>query len=179
MADRWAQTGHWPSPLRPSLASFIVAQATAPVRTHLTLTDRISNQTARRYTLGRRGLWPGRRWSGEAGTANPLETVECVQRDPFNAVARSHHLALLSRVHESRHDYLDNVMYRDRQLFDYGGNLWLFSMHGRLYRRMTIQGNARAPRWADYASPNASLMNTVRAELRARGPLGNRDLSNG
>ena len=35
----------------------------------MTLT--ISKQTARRYLLGRQGLWPGRRWKAKPGAAKP------------------------------------------------------------------------------------------------------------
>src|SRR5579864_812359 len=35
--------------------------------------------TARRFVLGRQGLWPGRRWAGQEGTAQALRTIEEVQ----------------------------------------------------------------------------------------------------
>ena len=49
--------------------------------------------------------------------------------DPLNVVARSHHLALLSRVHDYQPEQLDNVMYRDRAFFDYGGEPRVFPPH--------------------------------------------------
>src|SRR3972149_6543018 len=61
------------------------------------------------------------RSAGVAGAARALHAVECVQMDPLNVVARGHHLALLSRVHDYQPEQLDNVMYRDRAFFDYGG----------------------------------------------------------
>jgi uncharacterized protein YcaQ len=145
----------------------------------MTNLDTISNETARRFTLGRQGLWLGRRWSGEAGTTEALRTVECIQMDPLNVVARSHHLALLSRVHDYQRDYLDNVMYRDRLFFDYGGNLRIFPIHELPYWRVTMRRNARTPRWAEFASANESVIKAVRAELGRRGPLGNRDFAGG
>jgi len=47
----------------------------------------ISKTTARRFVLGRQGLWPGRRWAGQDGTAEALCTIEEVQMDPLNVVA--------------------------------------------------------------------------------------------
>jgi len=35
----------------------------------------ISAQTARRFILGKQGLWPGRRWSGRAGTRHATRAV--------------------------------------------------------------------------------------------------------
>ena len=54
----------------------------------------ISRVTARRFVLGRQGLWPGRRWAGKDGTAEALRMVEAVQMDPINVVARSHDIVL-------------------------------------------------------------------------------------
>ncbi|NTU55970.1 MAG: hypothetical protein HGA79_06955, partial [Anaerolineales bacterium] len=58
----------------------------------------ISNQTARRFVLGKQGLWPGRRWKGKTGTANAIRTCEAVQLDPLVVIARSQDIVLHSRV---------------------------------------------------------------------------------
>jgi hypothetical protein len=58
----------------------------------------ISQATARRYVLGRQGLWPSRRWAGKDGTEEALRTIEAVQMDPLNVVARDHDIILWSRV---------------------------------------------------------------------------------
>jgi len=49
----------------------------------------ISKTTTRRFVLGQQGLWPGRRWAEEVGTAEALRTIEEVQMDPLNVVARN------------------------------------------------------------------------------------------
>lgn len=63
---------------------------------------KISPRTLRRFVLGRQGLWPGRRWRGKRGAEQALRTVESVQVDPLNVVARSHDIALWSRVLDYR-----------------------------------------------------------------------------
>ena len=50
----------------------------------------VSKVTARRFVLGRQGLWPGRRWASKDGTGQALRTAKAVQMDPLNVVARSH-----------------------------------------------------------------------------------------
>lgn len=62
----------------------------------MTLT--IDIHTARRFILGKQGLWPGRRWRGTAGTEQAMHAMEYLQLDPLQIVARSHNLALHSRV---------------------------------------------------------------------------------
>ena len=49
----------------------------------------ISQQTARRFVLGKQGLWPGRRWKGKKGVAQAIRICEAVQLDPLNVIARS------------------------------------------------------------------------------------------
>ena len=67
----------------------------------------ISQATARRYLLGRQGLWPGRRWQGFEGTAQALRYCEAVQIDPLCVIARNHDLTLHSRVIDYQPDFLD------------------------------------------------------------------------
>jgi uncharacterized protein YcaQ len=50
----------------------------------------ISIQTARRYVLGRQGLWPGRRWRGIEGTEQAMRAIEQLQLDPLVVVVRAH-----------------------------------------------------------------------------------------
>lgn len=54
--------------------------------------------TARRFILGKRRLWPGRRWHGIAGTEQAMRAMEYLQLDPLQILARSHDIKLYSRV---------------------------------------------------------------------------------
>jgi len=137
----------------------------------------ISKTTARRFVLGRQGLWPGRRWIGKDGTAEALHTVEAVQMDPLNVVARSHDIVLWGRVLEYQPTYLDRLLYQDRGFFDYGGGLFIYPMSELPFWRVPMHRRENEARWATFAASNQTLLDEVRAALRARGPLGNRDFS--
>jgi uncharacterized protein YcaQ len=145
--------------------------------THSMAMFTISKIAARRYILGRQGLWPGRRWAGQDGTAQALRYVECVQMDPLSVIARSHDLALWGRVLDYQLDHLDTLMYRDREFFDYGSNLRIYPMHELPYWRVAMCRKGKETRWANFAEQNRALLNAVKAELQARGPLGNRDFT--
>ncbi len=82
--------------------------------------------TARRFILGRQGLWPGRRWQGLAGTEQALRITEAVQIDPLIVIARNHDLTLHSRVIDYEPGHLDWLLYTDRLFFDYGGAIFIF-----------------------------------------------------
>jgi uncharacterized protein len=135
----------------------------------------ISNETARRYLLGRLGLWPGRRWVGKEGAAAAARTLGAVQIDPLNVAGRNHDLVLWSRVVDYEPAYLDALLYQDRAFFDYGGLLFIYPMEELPYWRLHMRRRAATGREAALATERAALIEEVRAELRARGPLGNRD----
>ena len=137
----------------------------------------ISKTTARRFVLGRQGLWPGRRWAGLEGTIKALRAAEAVQMDPLNVVARSHDIVLWSRVAEYRPEFLDRLLYQERLFFDYGGGLHIYPIEELPYWRIHMNLRAANGRWETFAEENATLLDEVRADLRQRGPLGNRDFN--
>jgi len=136
----------------------------------------ISKQTARRFVLGKQGLWPGRRWRGKKGTAQAIRNCEAVQLDPLNIVARSQDIVLHSRVLDYKTDYLHQVAYKDREFFDYGGWLAMYPMSNLPYFRVHMERRKHHKRIEAFMSAKPELFEQVRAEVRERGPLGNRDL---
>ncbi len=136
----------------------------------------ISPQTARRFILGKQGLWPGRRWKGKKGVAQAISACEAVQLDPLNVVARSQDIVLHSRVLDYKSQYLYQAAYKDRQFFDYGGWLAMYPMHNLPYFRYHMEKRLR-DEYVKHHVPNGykEVLDFVRAQLHARGPLGNRD----
>ncbi|HVB74149.1 MAG TPA: crosslink repair DNA glycosylase YcaQ family protein [Ktedonobacteraceae bacterium] len=137
----------------------------------------ISKKTARRFVLGRQGLWPGRRWSGKDGTEKALRAVEAVQMDPLNVIARSHDITLWGRIQNYQSAQLEQLLYQERAFFDYGGALFIYPMSELPYWRLPMRRREQGGRWADFATPHQVLLDEVRAEIHARGPLGNRNFS--
>src|SRR5512142_2384059 len=125
----------------------------------------ISKQVARRFVLGRQGLWPGRRWRGKKGTAAALRACEAVQLDPLQATARSQDLVLHSRVLGYKTEYLDQVMYKDRQFFDYGGWLALYPLADLPYWRHHMERSSHVKRVEDYVFTHGAVFARVREEL--------------
>ena len=135
----------------------------------------ISKQTARRFVLGRQGLWPGRRWRGKKGVAQAMRAGEALQLDPLNMVARSQDIVLHSRVLDYKPEYLYQVAYGERQFFDYGGWLAMYPMEELPYWRMRMEKRTRDEYVSYFVQNHQDVLEQVRAELRKRGPLGNRD----
>mgnify|MGYP001218823285 CR=1 FL=1 len=135
----------------------------------------ISNQTARRFVLGRQGLWPGRRWQGRNGTAQAMRTGEALQLDPLNIGARSQDIILHSRVLDYQPEYLYQAAYEERQFFDYGGWLAMYPMQELPYWRYHMEKRERDEYVKYFVKGHQDVLEFVRGELRRRGPLRNRD----
>lgn len=139
----------------------------------------IDIETARRFILGKQGLWPGRRWRGIAGAEAAMRAMEYLQLDPLNIIARSQDLALHSRVLDYTPGMWEELTYGQRQFFDWGGWLAVRPMDELPYWRVVMRrernGEAGDPRIHRMAVEHAEAIEEMRAVLRERGTVSNRD----
>jgi uncharacterized protein YcaQ len=135
--------------------------------------------TARRFILGKQGLWPGRRWRGLTGTEQAMRAMEYLQLDPLQIVARSHDIKLHSRVLDYMPGKWEGLAYQKRKFFDWGGWLAVRPMdelpHWRVVMRRERDGEERWSRMPQMARDHADAIGEMRALLRERGTLKNRD----
>jgi uncharacterized protein YcaQ len=138
----------------------------------------IDIDTARRFILGKQGLWPGRRWSGLIGTEQAMRAIEYLQLDPLQIIARSHDITLHSRVLDYTPGMWEHLAYEQRKFFDWGGWLAVRPMdelpHWRVVMRRERETNARL---RAMASDHADTIVEMRAILRERGTVSNRDFA--
>lgn len=136
----------------------------------------ISAETARRFILGKQGLWPGRRWAGSRGTRAAVHAVEHLQLDPLVIVARSHDLMLHSRVADYRPELFDDLAYRKRAFFDWGGWLAVRPMEELPYWRVLMHRNREHhPELGHNALVYRDAIEEMRNALRERGTVSGRD----
>lgn len=138
----------------------------------------ITIDTARRFILGKQGLWPGRRGRGITGTEQAMRAMEYLQLDPLQIIARSHDITLHSRVLDYMPGMWEDVAYQQRKFFDWGG--WLAARpmdelpHWRVVMRRERESNARI---RSMAHDHADAIVEMRAILRERGTVSNRDFA--
>ncbi|TAK12655.1 MAG: winged helix-turn-helix domain-containing protein [Anaerolineae bacterium] len=136
----------------------------------------IDIQTARRFILGKQGLWPGRRWRGAKGTAQAMRAVEYLQLDPLQIIARSQDIKLHSRVLNYKPAMWEEGAYQKREFFDWGGWLAVRPMdelpYWRVVMRREKQGHTGV---AKIGREHAAAIKEMRAVLRERGTVSNRD----
>ena len=137
----------------------------------------ISAVTARRYVMGRQGLWPGRRWRGLDGAGTAMRAMEDLQLDPLVVVARAHDLMLHSRVVDYALDDWATLTYERREFFEWGGWLAVRPMEELPYFRVLMRREREQGRWTDVEREHADAIDEMRAVLRERGEVSNRDFT--
>lgn len=141
----------------------------------------IDIQTARRFILGKQGLWPGRRWRGLAGAEQAMRAMEYLQLDPLQIIARSHDITLHSRVLDYTPGVWEELAYQQRKFFDWGGWLAVRPMdelpHWRVIMRRERDGLAGDSRIHLMAQQHAEAIAEMRNALRERGVVTNRDFA--
>ena len=80
----------------------------------------ISKEAARRFLILRQSFLQGER--GKKGTLEAIKGLECIQTDPINVVHRNQHLVLHNRVVDYKPAHLEDLLYRDRRVFEYWCN---------------------------------------------------------
>ena len=138
---------------------------------------RISRDVARRFLLGRQGLWPGRRWRGIRGTEQAMRTMEHLQLDPLQVIARAHDLALQSRVVDYRQDDWARLTYEKRRFFEWGGWLAVRPIDQLPYYRVVMRRERTYGRMWPYMRDHRGAVEEVRMLLRERGEMTNRDFA--
>lgn len=142
----------------------------------MTLT--LSPEVYRRFLMGKQGLWPGRRWRGIEGIKQAVRECQLIQMDPLVALHRAHDIALWGRVADYSPDLLMRAMYKDRDLFDWGTTLHIYPMEELPYwRGGPMRWKAQYGRIDEIAQQHPDVIDQVRAALRERSPLGQRDFS--
>lgn len=142
----------------------------------------IDLDVARRFILGKQGLWPGRRWQGSAGAEQAMRAMEYLQLDPLQIVARSQDIALHSRVLAYTPGQWEQAAYAQRRFFDWGGWLAVRPLDELPHWRVVMQrerdgGPDCDPRIGKMGHEHAAAVAEMRAILRERGTVTNRDFA--
>ena len=140
----------------------------------------INLETARRFILGKQGLWPGRRWRGQEGTNQAIRAIEYLQLDPLQIIARSHDILLHSRVLDYTPGMWEEATYQQRKFFDWGGWLAVRPMDELPYWRVAMRRERNGLLGTDrrihrMASEHTEAIAEMREILRERGTVSNRD----
>jgi uncharacterized protein YcaQ len=138
----------------------------------------ITAEKARRYLVGRQNFL-GR--NGKEGVYSFINAMGCVQMDPVSIVDRNQNLVLRNRVNDYSPRMLDELLYRDRRLFEYWRNqksIIPIDDFPYAWYRMRNHGSFDSP-YIDTTKENKERLNReighVLARIRKNGPLSSAD----
>jgi uncharacterized protein len=132
----------------------------------------IRKAQARRFMLAHLGLWPPRQLRGKRGVLDYIRHVNCIQYDPINVVGQNPHLVLQSRVRGYKPAMLGALLYEDRKLLDgFDKQMSIYPIEDwpcfAYYRERMVQHYMES----EHTATAARLMEWVRKQIEARGPL--------
>ena len=120
--------------------------------------------------------------AGSQGAEQAMRAMEFLQLDPLQILARSHDIQLHSRVLDTRPGTWEELAYQQRKFFDWGG--WLAARpmdelpHWRVVMRREREGGPDCdPRIRQSGIDHAEAIDEMRAILRERGTVSNRDFA--
>jgi hypothetical protein len=135
----------------------------------------LSARDARRFVLGKQGLWPGRRWTGKEGTCAAIGACEHLQLDPLVIVARSHDLVLHARVADYESRFFDELTYDERRFFDWGGWLAVRAMEELPHWRVLMRRERDLEGLRYIAEQHPAAIEEMRELLRTGSTVSGRD----
>jgi uncharacterized protein YcaQ len=132
----------------------------------------ITPEVARRFLVHHHLLAPPRSvGGGKAGVTAVFDRLGSIQFDPLEIAGRNHDLVLLARVTGYRREMTDELLYRDRVLFEaYNKGLSILPATELPYHRITWD-RSRVRHDADAFDEHAPLVEELLERIRTTGPL--------
>jgi uncharacterized protein YcaQ len=106
-----------------------------------------------------------------------MRSMEHLQLDPLNVVARAHDLMLQGRVIGYRPDDWARLTYEGRRFFEWGGWLAVRPIDELPHWRVRMRREAASPHWRAFAREHKGAIAEMRAALRDRETIANRDFA--
>jgi uncharacterized protein len=137
----------------------------------------IDKPHARRFLLVHLHLLLPRKLHGKQGVLDYVRHVNCIQYDPIDVVGQNPHLVLQSRVRGYKPSMLDALLYKNRRLIEgFDKQLSIYPVED--WPSFTYYRRQMATKYmeAESTAAAAKLVDRVRQEIEARGPLSSLDL---
>lgn len=143
---------------------------------------RFSYDAAVRIFLGAQGFSDGRPHGriDSRHFSKLMSRLRLLQIDSVNVVTRAHYLAVYARLGSYNRQALDRWIYDGRNLFEYWCHEQSYapmSFHAMMRPRMEQKRNFSWRRYQELRKNEPDYIESVLEEVRQRGPITNRDLS--
>ena len=138
----------------------------------------ITKNVARRFTVGKQFFQPPQAAVEKEKILQVVKGLGCVQIDTISVIERSHYLAFWSRLGNYRKEYLDQLLYPDRKVFEYWAHAasiipmehYRYFLPAMKRRHTELQSKARC-----WLKEKANLLEMVLNEIKQNGPMSSKD----
>jgi uncharacterized protein YcaQ len=144
-----------------------------------TMPKGVSKETVRRFLILRQGFLQK---SGKYGTLEAIKQLECIQMDPISVIHPNQHLVLHNRVADYQSSYLEELLYKDKLVFEYWCNeKSVIPIEDFSYFRYRMQNPTQfhSPFYERIKAQRKELqkeISHVLSEIKKHGPLSTREL---
>lgn len=144
---------------------------------------KLSPSTARRLAVTKQNLAGMRKPATPEGIYEVVRELGCLQLDPLSTVSRSHTIVVYSRVGPYNISDIDKLIYSDRKLFEYwahAASIVLtedYPIHNLRMRTYAKGDDPWYVKVAAWMNENRELRDTILREIRRKGPLSSRVLT--
>ncbi len=141
------------------------------------MSRQITPTTARRLAIAAQRLSGPIPQPTQASMLALLQQLRCLQLDPIRAVERTQYLVLWSRLGNYQRTDLHDLVYTQRQLFEYwahAASIVLtedYPLHEYMMRHYGQRGSIGSQRLAQWVEENDGFRQSILDALRERGPL--------
>jgi uncharacterized protein YcaQ len=110
---------------------------------------------------------------GKAGVRQVIECLGYVQIDTISVIERSHHLVLFTRCPDYQPDYLNELLWPDRQVFEYWAHAASYiPISDYRYYLPAIRRTPKPGSWFEkWSRGNQAVIKKVRRRIEREGPL--------
>jgi uncharacterized protein YcaQ len=105
---------------------------------------------------------------------NTVDRLGCLQIDTINVVERSHYLTLWTRLGQYEKEYLDNLAYKDRMLFEYWAHSACyvpFKDYRYYIKSMNVRRGEMRAKFSKWGKANPKMLDGVLERILKEGPL--------
>jgi uncharacterized protein YcaQ len=135
---------------------------------------KLTIKQARRFVLLKHGLLGEHRFFGKQGVLDFIRQAGCVQFDPVDVCGKNAEIALHSRIKGFTKNMLDELLYKDRLLFDYfDKNMCIMLTEDWKYFDRARETSRRRERPSERVK---EVADEIKAAVREKGAVCSRDL---
>lgn len=136
--------------------------------------DSLQIRDVRKIILSNQLLNSKNSFSNSSDLYQVIEKLGYVQIDTISVVERSHHHTLFSRMPLYKKDMLDDLLEKDKLIFEYWTHAASF-LPMKDYKYSLLRKNRYSEKYKDWKDSNKQLVKYVYDRIRSQGPLQSKD----